>query len=165
MMDERREEAEDLDGLEVLDASDTLAADPGDDPLDAGVIASDRWSPAMRFGSTADEQSDGESLDQLLAEEEPDVSLDADDQPPESAGDENATEEEVSRYASVDGADPRAGRLVAEDEVAYEEGDTYLAARDELTARDTGVDGGAASAEEAAVHVVDDYDGSQGGYL
>jgi hypothetical protein len=67
MTDERREEAEDLDGLEVLDASDTL--DPGDDPLDAGVIAPDRWSPAMRFGSTAREQANGESLDQLLGRE------------------------------------------------------------------------------------------------
>jgi hypothetical protein len=156
MTDERREEAEDLDGLEVLGASDTL--DPGDDPLDTGVIAPDRWSPAMRFGSTAREQANGESLDQLLAEEEPDIPLDPDDEPlPELALDENATEEDVSRYAHADSADPRAGRLVTEADIAYEEGDTYLMARDELIARDVGIDGGAASAEEAAVHILDDY--------
>ncbi|MBO0834413.1 MAG: hypothetical protein J2P28_02700 [Actinobacteria bacterium] len=163
MTDERREEAEDLDGYEVLGAADTLAADPGDDPLDAGVIAPDRWSPGMRFGSTAAEEAAGESLDQLLAEEEPDTFLDlGDERSAELDWDENATEQEISRFARADGADPRAGRLVADDEIAYEEDDAYLTARDELVARDTGIDGAAASAEEAAVHIVNDYADSQG---
>jgi hypothetical protein len=34
----------------------------------------------MRFGSTAGEQEPGESLDQLLAREEPDTALDIDDE-------------------------------------------------------------------------------------
>jgi hypothetical protein len=156
MTEDRREENDDLDSMEVLDGSDTLDADPGDDPLDTGVIAPDRWSSAMRFGSSADEGSEGEPLDQLLAEEEPDepVALD-DERPPPVASDENATEDEVAEYADADGPDPRAGRLVGEDEVAYDGDGVYLAAEDEFVARDVGIDGAGASAEEAAVHVSD----------
>jgi hypothetical protein len=45
--------------------------------------------------------------------------------------------------------DVRAGRLVASDEGFGEDTD------EELYASDAGIDGGAASAEEAAVHVID----------
>ena len=55
----------------ALDASDTLDGDPGDDPLDKGVAPPDRWSAGEGFGTTAEEEQEGESLDQLLAEEEP----------------------------------------------------------------------------------------------
>ncbi|MEU8888503.1 hypothetical protein [Streptomyces sp. NPDC048442] len=65
----------------VLDAQDTLISDDLDyDPLDAGIDPPDRWSPAESFGTTAEEARRGESLDQLLAEEEPDT--------PQPAGDE-----------------------------------------------------------------------------
>ncbi len=37
------------------------------------------WSEANRFGMTAREEREGESLDARLAEEEPDVSPDADE--------------------------------------------------------------------------------------
>ncbi|HET6855775.1 MAG TPA: hypothetical protein VFH94_01600 [Streptomyces sp.] len=58
----------------VLDAQDTLMSDDMDsDPLDAGITPADHWSPAESFGTTAEEARRGESLDQLLAEEEPDV--------------------------------------------------------------------------------------------
>ena len=45
--------------------------------------------------------------------------------------------------------DARAGRLVAPDEGAHGDDDA------EAWGRDVGVDGGAASAEEAAMHVID----------
>jgi hypothetical protein len=117
----------------------------------------------MKFGSTAEEQREGESLDQLLSEEEPDPALELDDDLPEDGepGDRqpgDAEEDEADEYVDGllldDGPDPRAGRLVAEDEGAHPD------AEDELVARDAGIDGGAATAEEAAVHVVeeDDYD-------
>src|ERR1700761_527157 len=71
------------DGLEdtdfeddgVLDSSDTLEdpEDPYDDPLDPGILPADKWSAGERFGDTLEEEREGESLDQLLAEEEPDV--------------------------------------------------------------------------------------------
>ena len=80
MPEQRRPESADLTDYEVLDASDTLDGDPGDDPLDRGVAAPQRWSAAIRYGSTAEQQA-GESLDQLLAEEEPDVAGEEDDEP------------------------------------------------------------------------------------
>ncbi|MGR8012084.1 hypothetical protein [Streptomyces hypolithicus] len=62
----------------VLDAQDTLESDNLDyDPLDAGITPPEQWSPAESFGNTAQEAHRGESLDQLLAEEEPDVDPDA----------------------------------------------------------------------------------------
>ena len=156
MPNERRHESADLEDYEVRDASDTLDGAPGDDPLDRGVVTPDRWSTAIRFGTTATEQQTGESLDQALAEEEPDVTLDSDDERDENVGpDENATDDDVRRYLLDDGPDPRAGRLVDEDEV-YEEGGNYLVAYDDRVAHDAGIDGGGATAEEAAIHVVDD---------
>ena len=108
----------------------------------------------MRFGTTSEEEEEGESLDQLLGEEEPEEGdFDVDDEVPESSGDdEDAADEYVDGLLLDDGQDPRAGRLVAEDEGAHP------VAEDELVARDEGIDSGAASAEEAAVHVVEDDD-------
>src|SRR5450755_2598228 len=71
-------EQDDIEDEGVLDASDTLDGNPGDDPLDTGIIPADRWSAGMRFGSTGAEEEAGESLDQLLAEEEPDPALQID---------------------------------------------------------------------------------------
>jgi Family of unknown function (DUF5709) len=155
MPDETRHESSDLEDYEVEDASDTLTGDPGDDPLDRGVATPERWSAGMRFGTTAGEQQGGESLDDMLAEEEPDTPSDLDDQDPEDfADDPDAAEEDVDGLLLDDGPDPRAGRLVADDEGAH--ADTEA----DLVANDAGIDGGAATAEEAAVHVVeeDDYD-------
>ena len=153
MPDETRHESADLEDSTAQDASDTLDGNPGDDPLDRGVIPPERWSAAMQFGSTAREQEAGESLDQLLAEEEPDIVPEVDDERPEDiAGDEDAADEDIDGLLLDDGPDPRAGRLVAEDEEAYADGEP------DLVARDVGIDGGAATAEEAAVHVVDDDD-------
>jgi hypothetical protein len=155
MPDETRHESEDLEDYEVLDSTDTLDGPPGDDPLDRGVATPERWSAGVRFGTTAGEQSGGESLDQLLAEEEPDVPFDADDEEPsDAAEDEDLADEDIDGLLIDDGPDPRAGRLVAEDEGAH--ADTEA----DLVATDAGIDGGGATAEEAAVHVVeeDDYD-------
>jgi len=164
MPDERRHESADLEDYEVLDSTDTLDGPPGDDPLDRGVVTPERWSAGVKFGTTEEEQEEGESLDQHLAEEEPDVLADVEDeetageQPDDIGPDENATEEDVRRYSLDEGADPRAGRLVPEDELSYDTDDASLAARDDLVAYDAGIDSGGASAEEAAVHDVDDDD-------
>ncbi|BCJ29488.1 DUF5709 domain-containing protein [Actinocatenispora sera] len=109
----------------VLDADETLLSDqPSGDPLDTGIEPPDHWSEVNRFGMTPAEERRGESLDQLLSEEEPDIQPDAvDDRWP-------------------DGPEPRAGRLRDNGE--------------EMVGVDVGVDCGAASAEEAAVHWVDE---------
>jgi hypothetical protein len=153
MPDETRHESADLEDYSVQDPSDSLLADPGGEPLDQGVAPPERWSAAMKFGSTADEQEEGESLDQLLAEEEPDEALDLDDDDlPEDDEDTAEADEYLDGLLLDDGPDPRAGRLVAEDEGAHPDEEA------DLVARDVGIDGGAASAEEAALHVVEDDD-------
>ncbi len=154
MPDETRHESADLEDYEVEDASDTLINEPEGDPLDRGVAPPERWSAGMRYGTTDDEQESGESLDQLLAEEEPDPALDLeeDDDVPEDSEDEDEADEYLDGLLLDDGPDPRAGRLVAEDEGAHPDAEA------DLVARDAGISGGAASAEEAAVHVVEDDD-------
>jgi hypothetical protein len=149
-------EQDDIDDEGVLDPSDTLDGAPDGDPLEAGYLPTDRWSAGMGYGSTEAEERAGESLDQLLAEEEPDTTLNpADEEPDEAAGDsrdEDAGDEDVDGLLLDDGPDPRAGRLFAEDEGTHSDEEA------DLVAHDAGIDGGAASAEEAAVHVVDDVD-------
>jgi Family of unknown function (DUF5709) len=132
----------------VLDASDTLDDDRVSDPLDTGIAAPDRWTAADRFGTTPAEERAGESLDQLLAEEEPDVD-------PYAEADDD--EDELTRRGYDE--EPRAGRLVEPDAgIAQDE-------EADAVAWDAGIDGGAASAEEAAVHLVDDPDGDGDGPL
>jgi hypothetical protein len=165
MPDETRHESEDLEDYQVQDSTDTLDGPPGDDPLDRGVVPPERWSAGIRYGTTEEEQAEGESLDQLLAEEEPDETeeeledaLELDDEEPEDVEDfdedDDAGDEDVDGLLLDDGPDPRAGRLVAEDEGAHPDEE------EDLVARDVGIDGGGATAEEAAMHVVeeDDYD-------
>jgi hypothetical protein len=133
-----------------LDAADTLDGDPGDDPLDQGIAPPDRWSPAERFGNTAEEQEEGESLDDLLGEEEPEADPYAEAEGEERRDGEDRRADDVFGDAEPE---PRAGRLVAEDEGAHPD------VEPDLVARDVGIDAGAASAEEAAVHVDDEEDG------
>jgi hypothetical protein len=159
MPDETRHESEDLEDYQVQDTTDTLIGAPGDDPLDRGVVPPERWSGDIRRG---DQGGQGESLDELLAEEEPDDTLELtedeleidDEEPEDLYADEDAGDEDVDGLLLDDGPDPRAGRLVAEDEGAHPDEE------EDLVASDVGIDGGAATAEEAAVHVVeeDDYD-------
>jgi hypothetical protein len=145
------EPVEEWDAIEdegVLDASDTLDDDRVSEPIDTGIVAADRWTGANRFGTTIAEQRAGESLDQLLGQEEPDL-----DPYAEVADDED----ELTRRGYE--RDTRAGRLVA-----YDEG---LGADEEAesVAWDAGIDAGAASAEEAAIHLVDDPNGPGDGPL
>jgi Family of unknown function (DUF5709) len=126
----------------VIEGSDSLEDGPTSDPLDTGILPTDRYYGADRFGTTEEEEEEGESLDQLLAEEEP--------EPDPYAEDEDDDEEDLTG----DEADPRSGRLVEEDEGAHPDEEP------DLFAYDVGIDGGAAGAEEAAVHVLaDDEDG------
>ena len=133
----------DDDGFEQLDELDTLDTGGPADPLDEG------WSPPERplgvdeWGTTAREEAEGESLDRRLARELPDSE---DDEDWGDLGDVSDTDGEL-RDDEV--GDLRAGRLVADDDVDVD---------GELDAYDVGVDGAGASAEEAAVHVVDDPD-------
>ena len=128
----------------------TIRSTAGWRPLSAGRPASGTEPRPRR-------QEEGESLDQLLAEEEPDVYADddgaeEDEQLGSIAGDPDAADEDLDGLLLDDGPDPRSGRLVADDEGAHADAEA------DLVARDVGIDGGAASAEEAAVHTVEDDD-------
>ncbi|SCL34852.1 hypothetical protein GA0070624_5099 [Micromonospora rhizosphaerae] len=137
---------DDIEDEGVLDGSDTLV-DGVDDPLDVGIAAGDRWAGANRFGTTEAEQHAGESLAQRLAEEEPDITVDDD---PAPYGDED----ELTRRGYD--RDLRSGRLV---EINDGFGEDVEA---DSVARDAGIDGGGASAEEAAVHLINEpYDQSE----
>lgn len=127
----------------ILDAEDTLD-DRGVDPYDEGWSPPERPWEVERFGTTAAEQRDGESLDQRLAEEVPDPALEAPDEWADTLGDASDTDGEL-----LDGevGNRRAGRLVGQDKGDHE-----------LFAEDVGIDGAAASAEEAAVHLVAEED-------
>jgi Family of unknown function (DUF5709) len=153
MPDPRHHESQDLEDYEVLDANETLDGNPGDDPLDRGVAAPEHYSAGLKYALKGEE--DEESLDDLLSEEEPDITDEDDD----GSWDENETDAEVKRLDRDDAPDPRAGRLATTEADVYGEGADVPAIQDgELLATDTGIDGGGASAEEAAIHVVDDAD-------
>ena len=68
------------------------------------------WSELWtRFSAraTADEQESGESLEQLLAEEEPGTALDIDDEQPEDiTGDEDAGDKDVDGSSSMTARTP-----------------------------------------------------------
>jgi hypothetical protein len=128
----------------VLEESDTLEGGPTGDPLDTGIIPADKWSAGEGYGTTEAEEEAGESLDQLLSEEEPDIDPYAE---AEREDEEADTEDEFLEDGDL--PEPRAGRLVAEDEGAHPDEET------DLVASDVGIDAGAAGAEEAAVHLTD----------
>ena len=112
-----------------LDPSDTLITGGPEDPLDEGW--SPRERPARHRLETEQEQYTGDSIDDRVEQEEPEVW--------------DATE------PAPGGREPdRAGRLSA--------GVTDLTGSGAASvyATDEGISGGAASAEEAAVHVIEE---------
>lgn len=130
-----------------LQPEETLVDRGVDDVLDEGVSPPEKPRGVEEFGTTPYEEETGESLDQRLAREEDD---------PAAHVAYGLAEDEVDDAPEVDPApagavgDERSGRLVAPDQGLGDD-----AEKDEV-ARDVGIDGGAASAEEAAVHVVSD---------
>lgn len=127
------DQSEDLDQMQP---EDTLVDRGVDDVLDEGYSAPENWGPGEGYGTTAAETAEGESLDRRLRQEMPDPDPFADEYAPAPVGDEVG--------------DERAGRLVAPDEGWAEDDEQALAGED------VGIDGAAASSEEAAVRVRED---------
>jgi len=125
------------------DTGDSLADDRGlAEPLDEGYSPPEKWSAAEGYGNTPLEESMGESLDQRVAQEVP--------EPDPYAEAEGEADAEESEEPDPEIGDERAGRLVEPDEGVRTDEEK------DLVADDKGVDGGAAGAEEAAVHVVEE---------
>jgi hypothetical protein len=131
-----------------LQPGDTLDERGVDDVLDEGMSPPERPSPAVAHGITPAEDAAGETLDERIAQEEPDPAAQVDHtvgaQEAELT-DPDGTDENADPSDGFEVGDERTGRLVEP-----EGGDA------DDTGLDAGIDGGAASAEEAAVHTVDE---------
>lgn len=147
-----------VDDEDQLQPDDTLVGDDVDDELDRGYAANDRPVGVDAFGTTAYEQSLDETIDQRILQEEPDPNSAYGAPDNESGLDEDLVGGDDPDAISADDdwlgdaevGDRRAGRLVAPDEGVHEDQDK------QVVARDVGIDGAAASAEEAAMHVIED---------
>jgi hypothetical protein len=126
-----------------------------DDPLDEGYSPPEKPRGVQAFGTTAAEEREGESLEERLRQEEPDPAMavedplapDADDTT-EGGVDAPTEADEFLDDGQVGGR--RAGRLVDPDEGVREDTEK------DVVGSDVGIDGGAASAEEAAMHVIEE---------
>jgi hypothetical protein len=134
-----------VDEDDQLQPEDTLIDRGVDDVLDEGYSPPEQPYRHGSFGSTP------ESLEQLLAEEVPVPAArlsDPFDKDERQRSDEAERETEFPQHDEVGRA--RAGRLVAPDRAFGADVEA------DLVADDVGINGGAASAEEAAVHIIDD---------
>lgn len=133
-----------------LQPGDTLDDRGVDDILDEGYSPPEKPSPATRYGVTAEEQREGESLDQHLAEEVPDPATEVafhEDTAPRVPENDDEITEAIDDVDESGLGDDRSGRLVGPD------GGVDHPTHQEV-ASDAGIDGAAASAEEAAVHTI-----------
>jgi len=126
-----------IDDEDQLQSDDTLVDRGVADALDEGYSPPDRWSAGEGFGNTPYEELVGETLDQRIAQEIPEPD------PYEQAANE-------SESISYEVGDRRTGRLVAEDEGRGPDNES------DMVAEDIGIDGAGASAEEAAMHTIDE---------
>jgi hypothetical protein len=126
-----------VDDEDQLQPDDTLVDRGVDDALDEGYTAPEKWSAGEGYGNTQLEEEQGETLDQRIEQEEPEP---------------DPYEEAAIEAENVGGevGQERAGRLLAEDEGLSTDEDA------DLYAEDVGIDGAAASSEEAAVHVIEE---------
>ena len=137
------------DGVDIdsglLEPEDSLDDRGVLDVLDEGYSPPDRAWELNDYGLTAREAAEHESLNGRLARELPDIMI------PDGDGLGDASDTDGELYDNEAGT-ARSGRLI--DVEATGEIDDYAY----LYAVDIGCDGGAASAEEAAVHIGADED-------
>jgi len=142
-----------VDDTDDLDPIESLTGDDPDEAMETGYNPPDREPYNLRHLMTAAETLAGESLDERLAEEEPDITIE--DEPDLNRADEVdmpiAEEPDINLDdQDRDDAQPRAGRLVAPDQGMHGDNES------EAIANDVGPAGYASSAEEAAVHIVEE---------
>ncbi|MGK5632503.1 DUF5709 domain-containing protein [Streptomyces sp. URMC 123] len=144
-------DSDDRDNPDDLDLENALDEKNLDETLDEGYSPPEKPLAVTKHGTTAGEQREGASLDQRLAQEEPDVGApDGNGIGDLPGGDGEPLDDQVGEV--------RAGRLVGADEGVPRR-------NEDVVARDVGVDGGAAAAEEAAVHIVPDEEAGEAGPL
>ncbi|GAA2178738.1 DUF5709 domain-containing protein [Brooklawnia cerclae] len=126
--------------LDQIGPAESLVDRGVDDVLDEGYTPPDHWSPAQGFGSTPAEMRQGETIEQRVVQEVPE------EDPRKLTGRWNPNGE------SREVGSKRAGRLVDTQGGVGEDTES------EVLARDVGIDGAGASAEEAAMHIIDESD-------
>jgi hypothetical protein len=143
-----------LDDEDQLQPEDTLDERGIDDLLDEGYSPPERPRGVNAFGTTVAEQRQGETLEQRLAQEEPDPANAIEDPLADSdmvgGDDPDAIVAEDDFLGDREVGDRRSGRLKAPDEGAHQDTEP------DLVADDVGIDGGGSSAEEAAIHIIED---------
>jgi hypothetical protein len=127
-----------------LQPDDTLDERGVDDVLDEGMSPPERPSREVAHGTTPRDEAEGETLDERLEQEEDDPSAHVDHTAETQAEELRGAEENADPSDGFEVGDERTGRLVEPEEDADD------------AAEDAGIDAGAASAEEAAVHTVDE---------
>jgi hypothetical protein len=146
------DDSDETDGVDIdsglLEPEDSLDDRGVLDVLDEGYSPPDRAWELNDYGLTAREAAEHESLNGRLARELPDIMIPDGD----GLGDTSDTDGEL--YDNEAGT-VRSGRLIDVDPTGDIDDYAYL------YAVDIGRDGGAASAEEAAVHIVADEDEQQ----
>jgi hypothetical protein len=150
----------------IISPEDELEEGGMDQVLEMGYSPNERPLAVDKFGTTLAEEREGETLDMRLAQEVPDPNLDVDLVEGEPAtrtaeggvvpddidvGSGELPDDDFTDGILDDGevGDARAGRIVETDQGAFSDTEK------DMVARDVGVDGAAASAEEAAMHIVD----------
>lgn len=134
-------DAEDQPGAEDMLRDDT---DP-EDLLDPGYAPPDHYSAGQGYGNTAWEAEHHESIDQRSEQEIPEVD-------PYLAAEEWQEPESDSEAGGR-----RAGRLIGSDQ-QWGDADADPQVESDMFGDDVGIDGAGASAEEAAVHILEDED-------
>ena len=133
-LDYMPDESEQLDQMQ---ADETLVDRGVSDVLDEGYTTPEHWSAAEGFGNTPAEMHKGEGIDRKLAAELPDVTAES-----------TPWREDPEEDREV--GNRRAGRLV-DAKHGYDGEDN----ESDTLGEDVGIDGGAACAEEAAMHIID----------
>ena len=124
-----------------LQPQDTLDDRGVDDVLDEGISPPEELRGSRAKGVTPAEAVEGETIDDRLRQEEPEVWQDAEAE---------ADAEILDGPVGGEVGEERAGRLMAPDEGAEQD------VEQDLVAEDEGIDGAGASAEEAAVHTIEE---------
>lgn len=130
-------EEPDLGASVQLESGETLDGRPGTDGLDAGVVSPNRPFGLDDSDTTPEGQRDRETIDERLGREIPDETGGAATAPaPELSAGEIGSEAGQGRTGRITPAEPDPDQVPGRS----------------LAATDVGIDGGTASAEEAAVH-------------
>lgn len=143
-----------VDAEDQLQPEDTLDDRGVEDILDEGYSPPENYRGSLAHGTTASEQAHEETIDERIRQEVPDPTSaygapdDEGGLNDDMLGGDDPDAIPASEDFLGDSESERSGRLVAPDEGIGPDNESAS------VARDVGIDGAGASAEEAAMHIV-----------